>query len=180
MDQFLTLKRQRLDQFLTLQHICCIIIIIIIISIFFCLRILPGIFLEDFLGTFSHRNEEKKSGDKIREKVRRLKNRNPREIRSAKKFSCRKFFQIRHVPTQIPGRPGHSLSKTAFFCPKTLSLGCFSLPEIWATKQKICSFKKSLKSTEFWRSPKPIHLKPGHLKMRVFSAHCRLDGAFFV
>ena len=31
-------------------------------------RILPGIFLEDFSDTFSHKNEEKKSGDKIREK----------------------------------------------------------------------------------------------------------------
>ena len=28
------------------------------------------------------------------------------------KFSCIKFFQIRDVPTQIPGYPGHSLSKT--------------------------------------------------------------------
>ena len=37
-----------------------------------------------FLGTFSHKNEEKKSGDKIREKIRRLKNKNPRKIRSAK------------------------------------------------------------------------------------------------
>ena len=27
------------------------------------------------------------------------------------KFSCIKFFQIRDVPTQIPGHPGHSLSK---------------------------------------------------------------------
>ena len=41
----------------------------------------PGGF---FLDTFSHKNEEKKSGDKIREKIRRLKNRNPRKIRSAK------------------------------------------------------------------------------------------------
>ena len=37
-----------------------------------------------FLGTFSHKNEEKKSGDKIREKIRRVKNKNPRKIRSAK------------------------------------------------------------------------------------------------
>ena len=37
-----------------------------------------------FLGTFSHKNEEKKSGDKIREKIRRPKNKNPRKIRSAK------------------------------------------------------------------------------------------------
>ena len=29
-----------------------------------------------FLGTFSHKNEEKKSGEKIREKIRRLKNKN--------------------------------------------------------------------------------------------------------
>ena len=28
------------------------------------------------------------------------------------KFSCIKFFQIWDVPTQIPGHPGHSLSKT--------------------------------------------------------------------
>ena len=27
-------------------------------------------------------------------------------------FSCIKFFQIRDVPTQIPGHPGHSLSET--------------------------------------------------------------------
>ena len=32
---------------------------------------------------FSHKNEEKKSGEKIREKIRRLKNKNPRKIRSA-------------------------------------------------------------------------------------------------
>ena len=31
-----------------------------------------------------------------------------------------------------------------------------------------------------WGSPKPIHLKPGHLKMAFFSARWRLDGAFFV
>ena len=31
-----------------------------------------------------------------------------------------------------------------------------------------------------WGNPKPIHLKPGHLKMAFFSARCRLDGAFFV
>ena len=37
-----------------------------------------------FLGTFSHKNEEKKSGEKIREKIRWLKNKNPRKIRSAK------------------------------------------------------------------------------------------------
>ena len=36
-----------------------------------------------FLGTFSHKNEEKKSGEKIHEKIRRLKNKNPRKIRSA-------------------------------------------------------------------------------------------------
>ena len=36
-----------------------------------------------FLGTFSHKNEEKISGEKIREKIRRLKNKNPRKIRSA-------------------------------------------------------------------------------------------------
>ena len=45
-------------------------------------RILPGIFLEDFSGHFSP--EEKKSGGKIREKIRRPKNKNPRKIRSAK------------------------------------------------------------------------------------------------
>ena len=28
------------------------------------------------------------------------------------KFPCIKFFQIRDVPTQILGHPGHSLSKT--------------------------------------------------------------------
>ena len=39
-------------------------------------RLLPGIFLEDFLGTFSHKNEEKESGDKIRETIQRLKSRN--------------------------------------------------------------------------------------------------------
>ena len=37
-----------------------------------------------FLGTFSHKNEEKISGKKIREKIRRPKNKNPRRIRSAK------------------------------------------------------------------------------------------------
>ena len=30
------------------------------------------------------------------------------------------------------------------------------------------------------RTSKPIHLKPGHLKMAFFSARCRLDGAFSV
>ena len=47
-------------------------------------RIFPGIFLEDFSGHFFPQNEEKKSGEKIREKIRRLKNKNPRKIRSAK------------------------------------------------------------------------------------------------
>ena len=36
-----------------------------------------------FLGTFSHKNEDKKSGEKIRETIRRLKDKNPRKIRSA-------------------------------------------------------------------------------------------------
>ena len=40
---------------------------------------MPGIFLEDFLGTFSHKNEEKKSGEKIRGKIRQPKNKNPRK-----------------------------------------------------------------------------------------------------
>ena len=44
-----------------------------------------------FLGTFAHKNEEKKSGDKIRDKIRRLKNKNPLEIRSAKKPALRKL-----------------------------------------------------------------------------------------
>ena len=48
-------------------------------------RTLAGIFLEDlFWALFPHKNEEQKSGDKIREKIRRLKNKNPRKIRSAK------------------------------------------------------------------------------------------------
>ena len=48
-------------------------------------RISPGIFLEDFSwALFSKKNEEKKSGDKIRAKIRRLKNKNSRKIRSAK------------------------------------------------------------------------------------------------
>ena len=43
----------------------------------------------------------------------------PRKLRQSNrvrkispKFSCIKFFQIRDVPTQNPGHPGHSLSKT--------------------------------------------------------------------
>ena len=36
-------------------------------------RILPGIFVEDFSRHFPHKNEEKKSGEKIREKIRRPK-----------------------------------------------------------------------------------------------------------
>ena len=32
--------------------------------------------------------------------------------KTSPKFSCIKFFQIRDVPTQNPGHPGHSLSKT--------------------------------------------------------------------
>ena len=47
-------------------------------------RILPGNFPGGFFWAFSHKNEEKKSGDKIRDKIRRLKNINPRKIRSAK------------------------------------------------------------------------------------------------
>ena len=47
-------------------------------------RILPGIFLEDFSGHFfPQKMRRKKSGEKIREKIRRLKNKNPRKIRSA-------------------------------------------------------------------------------------------------
>ena len=52
-------------------------------------RILPGIFLEDFfLGTFSHKNEEEKFGEKIRGKIRRRRpqNKNPRKIFSAKNW----------------------------------------------------------------------------------------------
>ena len=49
----------------------------------FVVSIFPGIFLEDFSGHFSHKNEEKKTGEKIREKNPRLKNKDPRKIRSA-------------------------------------------------------------------------------------------------
>ena len=46
---------------------------------------LPGIFLENLSGHFFHRNEDKTSGDKIRQKIRRpKKNISPRKIRSAK------------------------------------------------------------------------------------------------
>ena len=45
---------------------------------------MSGIFRKDFSGHFSHKKEEKKSGDKIREKIRRPKDKNPRKIRSAK------------------------------------------------------------------------------------------------
>ena len=62
-------------------------------------RILPGIFLEDFsVHFFPHINEEIKSGDKIREEIRRNKNENPRKIRSAKNLA----------------RPSVSLSKCPF------------------------------------------------------------------
>ena len=37
---------------------------------------------------------------------------NSRVRKISPKISCLKFFHIRDVPTQIPGRPGHSLSKT--------------------------------------------------------------------
>ena len=74
-----------------------------------------------------------------------------RERKISPNFSCIKFLQIRDVPTQIPGHPGHSLSKTTEkghlhkvfvrdiptsgsgcprnILPKTLSLGCFFPPE---------------------------------------------------
>ena len=35
-----------------------------------------------------------------------------RERKISPKFSCIKFLQIRDIPTQIPGYPGHPLSKT--------------------------------------------------------------------
>ena len=47
-------------------------------------RIFPGIFLADFSGHSFPQKRGEKSGDKIREKIRRLKNKNPRKIRSAK------------------------------------------------------------------------------------------------
>ena len=76
-----------------------------------------------------------------------------RERKISLKFSCRKFFQIRDVATQIPGHPGHSLSKTTEKChldqvlvrdiptsgppmsqeypsQKPLCLGCFSVPDL--------------------------------------------------
>ena len=53
--------------------------------------------------------------------------------------------------------------------------------------QSICEQGESLRdmllsvsASKPWGSPKPIHLKPGHLKMAFFSARCRLDGAIFV
>ena len=49
----------------------------------FCCINFGGFSWRIFLGTFSHKNEEKKSGEKIREKIRRLKNKNPRKIHSA-------------------------------------------------------------------------------------------------
>ena len=48
-------------------------------------RILPGIFLEDFSGHFFPTKMRRKNpATKIREKIRRLKNKNPRKIRSAR------------------------------------------------------------------------------------------------
>ena len=66
-------------------------------------RILSGIFLEDdFLCTFSHQNEEKKAGDKIRKAIQRLKNRSLRKIRSAKTdpnfVSLTKFWALLRSP----------------------------------------------------------------------------------
>ena len=45
-------------------------------------RVFSGIFLEDFSRHFFPQKREK-SGEKVREKIRRLKNENPRKIRSA-------------------------------------------------------------------------------------------------
>ena len=45
-------------------------------------------------------------------KLPRLGSRVYRVRKISPKFSCIKFFQIWDVPTQIPGHPGHSVSKT--------------------------------------------------------------------
>ena len=43
-----------------------------------------GDFLQDFSGHFPHKNEEKKSSDKICEKIQQSKSKNPRKICPAK------------------------------------------------------------------------------------------------
>ena len=88
--------------------------------------------------------------------------------KNSPKFSCIKFFQIRDVPTQIPGHPGHSLSKTTekghlhrvfvrdiptsgvpdvpgISCPKTLCLGCFF--DLTIAKKYRCVFKSQTPRT---------------------------------
>ena len=66
----------------------------------------PGL-LETFSGFSGHRPREtfSKTFSHFERPLYRVRKISP-------KFSCIKFFQIRDVPTQIPGHPGHSLSKT--------------------------------------------------------------------
>ena len=96
------------------------------------------------------------------------------ERKISPKFSCIKSFQIRDVLTQILGNPSHSLSKTTKrplasslcpgypdiwapdvpgkSCPKTLSLGCFSVLILCAqTSPKGRS--KCVLDSPLWRTP---------------------------
>ena len=69
-----------------------------------------------FLGTFSHKNEEKKSREKIREKIRRPKNKIPRKIRSAKNLpllnsECQQCMRVIMSGGDLGGSQQHLMWK---------------------------------------------------------------------
>ena len=119
----------------------------------FCCIKFGGFSRRIFLGTFSHKNEEKKSGEKIREKIRRLKNKNPRKIRSAEsrpqektnkqENAYNKHFKriIPGLSRDCPGNPPPLFKRFSWEC-------CFCVSLFLPSKKR--------KTTHKQNSPPPI------------------------
>ena len=89
---------------------------------------------------------------------------------SVPKIVCHTYLTLSDIGGHQGGVQCERFDKALFVVLKTLALVFFCMGGVL----RVFPFLSE------WGSPKPIHLKPGHLKMAFSSARCCLDGAFFV
>ena len=120
------------------------------------------------LGTFSHKNEEKKSGEKIRGKIRRPKNKNPRKIRSAKSRPL--VFLAR----QRPFRPDFPLPKAFSTASGALKAADFNTFELKTTSEVVLQLLLSL-AEHTYLSEHNIFYRLDSVREKRSGGFCKID-----